>query len=73
MDGVETPPDFLRNGAFSLRSWITKPHGNAILTPEKVLFNYHLSRARLITEGDFGKRKRRFRVLFRKCESKKEM
>ena len=73
VDGFETPPDFLSNGAFSLRSWITKPHGKAILTPEKVKFNYHLSRARLITEGGFGKWKRRFRVLFRKCESNKEI
>ena len=49
-----------------------KPHGDAILTPEKAYFNYRLSRARMITEGAFGKLKGRFRVLFRKCESKKE-
>ena len=49
-----------------------KPHGDAVLTPEKAYFNYYLSRARMITEGAFGKLKGKFRVLFRKCESKKE-
>ena len=49
------------------------PHdGDAVLTPEKGYFNYCLSRARMITKGAFGKLKRRFRVLFCKCESKKE-
>ena len=49
-----------------------KPHGDAVLTPEKAYFNYRLSRARMTTEGTFGKLKGRFRVLFRKCEGKKE-
>ena len=46
--------------------------GDAVLTPEKSYFNYHLSCARIISEGVFGKLKGRFRVLFRKCESKKK-
>ena len=50
----------------------TPPDGDAVLTPEKGYFNYCLSRARMITKGAFGKLKRRFRVLFCKCESKKE-
>ena len=72
VDGVETPPVILGDGAFPLRSWIMKPHGDAVLTPEKACFNYCLSRARMITEGAFSKLKGKFRVLFRKCESKKE-
>ena len=71
VDGVETPPAILGDGAFSLRSWIMKPHGDTVLIPEKPYFN-RLSRPRMITEGAFGKLKGRFRVLFRKCESKKE-
>ena len=59
VDEVETPPVILGDGAFPLGSRIT-------------YFNYHLSRARMIPEGTFGKLKERFRVLFRKCESKKE-
>ena len=72
VDGVETPPVILGDGASPLRSWIMKLHGDAVLTPEKAYFNYRLSRARMITEGTFGKLKGRFRVLFRKCEGKKE-
>ena len=73
VDGVETPPVILGDGAFPLRSWIMKPHGDAVLTPEKAYFNCRLSRARMITECAFGKLKGRFRELFRKCESKKEI
>ena len=40
VDGVETPPILLGNGTFPLRSWIMKPHGDAVLSPEKVYFNY---------------------------------
>ena len=72
MDGDETPPVILGNFAFPVRSWIMKPHGDAVLTPENAYFNYRLSRVIMITEGAFGKLKGRFRVLFRKCESKKE-
>ena len=49
-----------------------KLHGDAVLTPEKAYFNYRLSCTTMIAEGAFGKLKERFRVLFRKCESKKE-
>ena len=72
MDGVETLPVILGGGVLSLRSWIMKSHGDAVLTPEKAYFNYCFSRARMIMEGTFGKLKGRFRVLFRKCESKRE-
>ena len=56
VDGVEAQPvSFGGDGAFPLRSWIMKSHGDAALTPEKAYFNYRLSRARMITEGAFGK------------------
>ena len=71
VDGVETPRVILGDGTFPLWSWIMKPHGDAVLTPEKAYFNYRLSRARMITEVVFGKLKGRFRVVFSKCESKK--
>ena len=72
VDGVATPPIPLGNGTFPLRSWIMKPHGDAVLSPKKVYFNYRLSRVRMITECAFGKLKGRFKVLFLKCESKME-
>ena len=49
-----------------------EPHGDAVLSKEKRYFNYRHSRARLVTEGAFGRLKSRFRILFRKCESGKE-
>ena len=69
---VDVPPLILGDGAFPLRTWIMKPHGDAILTPEKRYFNFRHSRARLVTEGAFGRLKSTFRVLFRKCECDKE-
>ena len=60
VDGVETPPIILGDSAFPLKSWM-KPHGDTVLTPEKAYFNYRLSRAKMITEGTFGKLKGRFR------------
>ena len=70
---MEIPPIILADGAFPLQSWMMKPHGDAVLTQEKAYFNFRLSRARMVTEGAFGKPKGRFRVLHRKCESNKEM
>ena len=60
------------DSAFPLRTWIMKPHGDAILPDDKRYFNYRHSRARLVTERAFGRLESRFRVLFRKCESHKE-
>ena len=71
VDGVERPPVILGDCAFPLRSWIVKPHGYAVLTPEKAYFNYRLSRARMIMVGAFDKLKGRFGIWFRKCGTKK--
>ena len=72
VNNIEVPPLILGDGAFPLRTWIMKPHGDAVLPDNKRYFNFRHSRARLVTEGAFGRLKSRFRVLFRKCESKKE-
>lgn len=72
VENVDIPPLILGDGAFPLRTWIMKPHGDAVLPHDKRYFNYRHSRARLVTEGAFGRLKSRFRVLFRKCESNKE-
>ena len=40
--------------------------------PEERYFNYCLSRARMVTEEDYGQPKGHWRILLRKCESKKE-
>ena len=72
IENVDIPPLILGDGAFPLRTWIMKPHGDAVLPEDKRYFNYRHSRARLVIEGAFGRLKSRFRVLFRKCESNKE-
>ena len=72
IENVDIPPLILGDGAFPLRTWIMKPHGDAVLPEDRRYFNYRHSRARLVTEGAFGRLKSRFRVLFRKCESNKE-
>ena len=72
VDNVHVPPMILGHGAFPMKSWICKPYGDAVLTEENRYFNYRLSRARMVSEGAFGKLKSRFRVLHRKCESSKE-
>ena len=68
IEDVEIPPFILGDGAFPLM----KPHGDAVLPDNKCYFNFRHSRARLVTEGAFGRLKSRFRVLYRKCECNKE-
>ena len=72
IENVDIPPLILGDGAFPLRFWIMKPHGDAVLPEDKRYFNYRHSRARLVTEGAFGRLKSKFKVLFPKCESNKE-
>ena len=72
VEDVEIPTLILGERAFPLRTFMMKPYGDAILPDDKRYFNYRHSRARLVTEGAFGRLKYRFRVLFRKCESNKE-
>ena len=68
-----TIPPLIGDGAFPIRTWLVKPHGDAILTEKKRYYNYRLSsRARMVSEGAFGKLKGRWRVLLKKCESQKE-
>ena len=43
---------------------LAKPYGDAVLTEQKRYFNCKLSRTRMVTEGECGKLKGRWRVLF---------
>ena len=61
-------PMLIGESAFPFNTWLMKPHGNAILTPEQSYFNYHLSHARMVVESAFGQLKGRWRVLLQKCE-----
>ena len=72
VEDIEVSPLILGDGAFPLWTFMLKPHGDAVLPDDKRYFNYRTSRARLVTEGSFGRLKTKFTVLFRKCESNKE-
>ena len=41
VNDVEIPPIILGDGAFLLHSWMMKPYGDAVLTQEKVYFDFH--------------------------------
>ena len=71
-DGVKIGPVILGDGAFPFKTWLLKPFTNAALSPQQRYFNYRLSRARMVTECAYGQLKGRWRILFKKCESKKE-
>ncbi len=69
---TEIPPILLGDGAFPFHSWLMKPYSQATLSAEQSYFNYRLSRARMVTEGAFGKLKGRWRILSKTCESNVE-
>ena len=71
-NGLEIFPLILGDSAFPFMQWMMKPFTNAVLTKEQKNFNYRLSRARTVAEGAYGKLKGRWRVLYRKCESREE-
>ena len=69
-DGTDVPPLIIAESAFPLSTW--KPYGNAVLALEERYFNNRFSRACMVTEGAYGRLKGRWRILLKKCESKKE-
>ena len=72
VEDIEIPLLILGDGSFPRRTFMMKPHGDAILTDDKRNFNYRYGRAGPVTEGAFRRLKIRFRVLFGKCEGNKE-
>ena len=67
IEGQAIPPLILGDGAFPMRTWIMKPYGDAILNEQNRYLDFRLSRARMVTEGAFGKLKGCWRVLGKKC------
>ena len=72
MNETDIPPLLLGDGAFPFHTWLMKPFSNAVLSIDQKYFNYRLSRARMVTEGAFGRLKECWRVLQRKCECNKD-
>ena len=72
-ENIMIPPIILGDGAFPMRTWLVKPHGDAILSEKKRYFNYRLSRARMVSEGAFGKLKGSWRVLSKNVKVKRKV
>ena len=70
-DNITIPPIILGDGAFPMRTWLLKPHGDAILPEKRRYFNYRLSRAWMISEGAFGKLKGRWQVFLKDVKVKR--
>ena len=67
--GVHVPPLIVGDSPFPFQTFLMKPYTNAVLTEKQIKYlNYRLSRARMVTEGAYGKLKGRWRVLFRRNE-----
>jgi hypothetical protein len=60
----------ISDDAFPLRNTLLKPYSKVNLTLKQKIFNYHLSRARRVSENAFGILAQRFRVFGRPIELK---
>ena len=61
--GAKMHPLIVGNSAFPCKTWLMKPYTNDILSEDQRYFTYQLSRARMVTEGAYGRRKGCWRVL----------
>ena len=62
------PYVFIGDEAFQLLPNFMKPYNKAILTNEKAIFNYRLSRARRVVENVFGIITKRFKIFQREIK-----
>uniref|UniRef100_A0A1X7U837 Uncharacterized protein n=1 Tax=Amphimedon queenslandica TaxID=400682 RepID=A0A1X7U837_AMPQE len=63
---VVVPLHIVADPAYPLLTWVMKPFSdNGKLSADQINFNYHLSKARVVTENAFGRMKGRWRCLMK--------
>ncbi len=69
LGGGDIPLVILGDPAYPLLSWLMKAFpDNGRLTPQQKLFNYRLSRARVVVEHAYGRLKARWRCLMKRID-----
>ncbi|XP_077507342.1 uncharacterized protein LOC144116734 [Amblyomma americanum] len=69
IEGTVVPPIILCGQAFPSTSNLLKPHANARTGTREALFNYQISKTRIVVNG-FGRLKARFRYTAKRMECK---
>jgi hypothetical protein len=66
IDGCTVQAFLIEDSAYPLLKWLLKPFpDNQHMTAERNIFNYRLSRARIVVENAFGRLKARWRRLMK--------
>ena len=66
ISGVQVPPYLIGDAAYPMKTWLMKPFPDRGLSSNERIYNYRLSRARMVVENGFGRLKGRWRRLLKR-------